>query len=379
DNATAAGVLCVVAAGNGGPSGLSITSPGCASGALTVGACDSTSRIAYFSSRGPANYLYTIKPDVLAPGYEIMSTLTGGTYDRKSGTSMATPHVAGAAALVHQLHPSWTPVMLKGVLMGSAKNLGLDPWTQGKGTLDVLSAMRARFVAAPQMLSFGLDDLAASRWQRSDTVTVWNESDTSVTFLVEPSAGVPAGVAITADLPAITVPAHGSAQLAVSCDVDNTLPSVSAGTLSGVTGSIALISPVDTLHFPWALVVAPYIELQIALPEDMTPFTMLLMPRSGRGAITSDSFAKNGMTTWHNRTVIPRGSYDVMLLALQWSTYGLTWFVHDSVRVEPVATLLLSDHDQLFRVGSALKDESGVALDSTYLMTYASQLSSLRS
>ena len=69
DNATSAGVLCVVAAGNTGPSYQTIGSPGCAATALTVGACDKTDQVASFSSRGPVSTNFSLKPDIVPQGF----------------------------------------------------------------------------------------------------------------------------------------------------------------------------------------------------------------------------------------------------------------------------------------------------------------------
>lgn len=119
DNATAAGVVCVVAAGNNGRS-FGIDSPGAARSALTVGASDSHDQIATFSSRGPASPTFENKPDVLAPGVDIVSALPGGQYGPLSGTSMATPYVAGTVALLLERHPGWSPAVVKAALLLSA-------------------------------------------------------------------------------------------------------------------------------------------------------------------------------------------------------------------------------------------------------------------
>ena len=103
------GLTVVVAAGN---DGRGVSSPGCASGAIAVGAVDSNNNVVYFSGRGPAL-------DMVAPGYNIYSTLIGG-YGRMSGTSMATPHVSGVVALLLQADSSLTTDKIKTALYNTA-------------------------------------------------------------------------------------------------------------------------------------------------------------------------------------------------------------------------------------------------------------------
>jgi subtilisin family serine protease len=104
------GLTVVVAAGN---DGKGVSSPGCASGAIAIGAVDSSNNVVYFSGRGPAL-------DIVAPGYNIYSTVIGG-YGRMSGTSMATPHVSGVVALLVNTNPSLTTSDIKTALYNTAK------------------------------------------------------------------------------------------------------------------------------------------------------------------------------------------------------------------------------------------------------------------
>src|SRR5690606_16016887 len=108
------GALFVIAAGNSGPNSQTVSSPGSADTALTVAAVDRSDRLANFSSRGPRRGDGALKPEIAAPGVGIVAARAGGAqigdlYTSSTGTSMATPHVAGAAAILAQKYPDWTP------------------------------------------------------------------------------------------------------------------------------------------------------------------------------------------------------------------------------------------------------------------------------
>ena len=158
DTASDAGTVVVVAAGNGGPKERTVESPGCARKAITVGATDKTDVIASWSSRGPVIWgnETLIKPDVTAPGVSINSTWLGGRYNTKSGTSMATPHVAGVATLLIQAHPDWSPEYIKSAIMGVSLDLNESYYAQGAGRVDAYSSAITELTAIPPSSSFGL-------------------------------------------------------------------------------------------------------------------------------------------------------------------------------------------------------------------------------
>ncbi|MFD7157992.1 S8 family serine peptidase [Kribbella sp. NPDC059898] len=219
------GVLFTIAAGNSGPDASTVGSPGDADSALTVGAVDSTDAITYFSSRGPA-VGGSLKPEITAPGSEIVAARAAGTsmghpvdanYTSASGTSMATPHVAGAAAILAEEHPDWTPAQLKDQLISTAKTTAdTSVYAQGAGRVDVSRAFR-QTVAASGVVDFGMRPFGATD-PVVKQLTYTNRGDQSVTLeLTQKSAGtaVPAGT-IQLGASSVTIPAHGTADVPVT-------------------------------------------------------------------------------------------------------------------------------------------------------------------
>ncbi|KAB2332512.1 S8 family serine peptidase [Bacillus mesophilum] len=143
--------------------------------------------LADFSSRGPVTSTWEIKPDVVAPGVAIKSTIPGG-YLPLQGTSMAAPHVAGACALLKQAHPDWGPVQIKSALMNTAKQLvnqtGLPykTYEQGAGRIQLEKALKTESLVMPGSLQFGKFKLADQQHMHTTSIEIENTSRSDITY-----------------------------------------------------------------------------------------------------------------------------------------------------------------------------------------------------
>jgi subtilisin family serine protease len=251
------GTLFVISAGNSGPGAQTVGSPGAADAALTVGAVDHEDELAGFSSRGPRIGDGAIKPDITAPGVSIVAARAAGTamgspvddrYTAASGTSMAAPHVAGAAAILAGKHPDWVADLIKSTLMGTAEpSDGLSAFEQGAGRVDVAAVVAARGTvsASPASVGFGTvlyphhDDEPITK-----TVTYRNSGTAPVTLDVTVESDAPAGL-FTLSPSQVTVPAGGTADVSVTTDtrVDGA-EGVFSGTVVAAGGDTRVRVPV---------------------------------------------------------------------------------------------------------------------------------------
>ncbi|MET8352459.1 S8 family serine peptidase [Micromonospora sp. NPDC005206] len=211
------GTLFVVAAGNEGKP-KSVSTPASADDALAVAAVDADDERAYFSSRGPRVGDNHIKPEISAPGVDIVAAAPGGGYAPMSGTSMATPHVAGSAAILAGRHPDWSGAQLKAALMGSAKPAGADSlYDQGAGRVDI-----GRAVAQPVAAEVAAIDFPVQRWPHADDtpftrVIGYRNTGTAPVSLSLTITPAPTGM-ITVSPATLMVPAGGRAEATITVD-----------------------------------------------------------------------------------------------------------------------------------------------------------------
>ncbi|PUB29927.1 subtilisin family serine protease [Promicromonospora sp. AC04] len=214
------GALFVTAAGNGGP--RTISTPALADSALTVGAVDATDTLAGFSSTGPA-LDGGIKPEVTAPGVDVLAARSqlvrgSGMYTTMSGTSMATPHVAGTAALVAAAHPGWTAQQIKEAIVSTAvPTPAYTAYEAGSGRVDAAAAVDAS-VFGTASAGFGFHTFGSGPDELSKPITYTNLGDAPVELDLAVDGTVPAGF-LALSSSSVTVPAHGTAAVTLTADL----------------------------------------------------------------------------------------------------------------------------------------------------------------
>ncbi|MFJ5214010.1 S8 family peptidase [Streptomyces sp. NPDC088354] len=349
--------LFVIAAGNEGDAPSTVGSPGSADAALTVGAVDKSDALADFSSRGPRVGDGAIKPDVTAPGVDITAAAAKGSvidtdpevphpadgYLTISGTSMATPHVTGAAAILAQEHPDWTGQQIKAVLIGSAEDGGYTPFQQGSGRIDVARAIGQSVVAEPASLNFG-----TALWPHNDdprltrTVTYRNSGQQDVTLDLSLTGQGPRGGAapagfFTLDKQQVTVPAGGAAEATVT--VDSTL----GGTVDGAYSAYVVATGGGQSVRTAAAVVREAESYNLTIKN---------LDRTGHPAATFDTMVTSlddfdvapELTAGTTTVRVPKGTYSVDSMIMKLKSDGKTpqsadWLTRPVVKITGDTTL----------------------------------------
>lgn len=256
--------------------------------------------MAEFSSEGPTPYTHELKPDISAPGVGILSSVPAsasypGSFAVFDGTSMASPAVAGAAALLRASHPDWTPAQIKSALMGSAipaftdttRSAEASPLREGAGFLQVQGANDAGVLADPPSVNFGLVN-GASADTETQGITVADAGDGSGTWSVsvDLQPGAPAGVTV-AGPPSVSVPAGGDGAVALQLHVP-------AGAGEGdVAGFLVLTSGSRVRRVPfWGRVERPALDPR--LPHQMHRLGIFTGDtRSGHARISAYRYPDN--------------------------------------------------------------------------------------
>jgi subtilisin family serine protease len=280
------GTLFVIAAGNYGAD-RTVGSPAAADDALTVGSVSKQDEPSDFSSRGPRLGDGAAKPEISAPGGAIVAARPAGVpplgepvgdgYQKLDGTSMAAPHVAGAAAILAQQHPDWTAPMLKSALVSSAREVAdAGVYQVGAGRLDLARATATPVVATAAVSAYLPWPNTGSEVRR--TVTWTNTGDAPVTLALSAEVvdrkgqPAPAGLVTLAE-DGVTVPVGGSAPV----DVVVTGQEGHSGTYSGVLVASDAAGAVHTRT-----------AISVYQQEQRFSFTANLLDRDG--AVPTDEF-----------------------------------------------------------------------------------------
>ena len=342
------GVLFVVAAGNNGPAGHSISAPGAAASALTVGAVDRQDKLAQFSSTGPRIGDALVKPEINAPGVGVVAARAAGTsmgapvddrYTAASGTSMATPHVAGAAALLAQQHPDWSGQTLKNALVDSAADVGMPWYQQGAGRVDVAKAVTQKATATASA-SFG-------RYERGTggvltrELDYTNDSDAPLTLdltaTVKGWDGRPT-TAFSLSTSRLTIAAHGKGSATLKLDPEAGAAGVYGGVVTATGTGTTLRTPLSVYEAPQTFPVAVHVRDTTGKPP--APAFGQLIDDTNGGDDTNDPFDDTvsyyfDVVNGEGVANVPSGRYS----AVSWATENTAGVRRWSALAAPALTV----------------------------------------
>ncbi|WP_328907667.1 S8 family serine peptidase [Streptomyces sp. NBC_00234] len=311
----ASGSLFVVAAGNTGPGKATVGSPGAADAALTVGAVSKQDQLANFSSRGPLKETFAVKPEITAPGVGIVAARAAGTsmgtpvdanYTAANGTSMATPHVSGAAAILAQRHPDWTADRLKQVLVGTAEQGSYTAYQQGGGRVDVPKALDATVHSSPAVVSMGKSSAESAPVTKTISYANTSATDTTLSlrlFTVGENAPPLDGTFTLSDT-SVTVPANSTRSMTVTYHPE-------LGAMGDYTGVITATATDGTaVHTTiGATKSVPTVDLTVnTIDRNGVPATGELAVFDLDTGVVQQAFPQGGTKT----VSVPEGRYSVM-------------------------------------------------------------------
>jgi minor extracellular serine protease Vpr len=210
-------------AANGAPTTISA--------ALTYFSTTNANIMAGFSGQGPTDVEFRVKPDVVAPGVNVLSSIPGNKWAFFQGTSMATPHLAGSAAIVLQQHPGWTAAQVRSAIVNNATQGVLkdfrtgaflspaDPNIVGAGLDNLLAAVGATVALDPVSVSFGAVP-SGSGVSKSVALTLTNVSGSAKTYALSIGSVQGSGVSFAISTPSVSLAAGASATVTVAMTAD---------------------------------------------------------------------------------------------------------------------------------------------------------------
>lgn len=326
--------LFVTSAGNFGGYPESLETPSTAEAALAVGAVDKSDVLAWFSAWGPRIDGTGVKPEIVAPGVDITAARAEGSelgppvgenYMELSGTSMATPHVAGAAALLLEANPSWTWAQLKSALVTSAVDVGSGVFQQGGGRVDVPSALAQTVHSDLATVDLGVLEYPHDDGETSTAeVTLTNDGDTDVTLdlateAVNENGEVAPPEMITAEPATLDLPAGGSDVVTLTFDPQTGPIGLFGGTL------VASVGGLEALQVP----------LSFKKEPQLVDLTVEVLEREGADDLSGlvniqnvddvDTFFEQYEVYVGAQTIttrVPLGHYAVSLMSFQFTGFA---------------------------------------------------------
>lgn len=280
----------------------------------------------------------------MAPGSLIRSAKMGGGTLVASGTSMAAPHVAGAVALLLELHPEWTPADVKAALVGSARSIESDVMGQGGGRIDVYGAAKGGGAIWPAVVTFGRHGRAGA-WTSTRTVRVINRSATAQTF--QAGFSTPANVTVTAEPPSFTLGAGGSRDVvlnaAITAEAEEALATLAHG------GRITFTSNDIAMQVPWVAVDAA----RLVLTHELRSSILWSCDRGPGMSPTAPGFS--------HELLVPNSRCDLVAYALADEGGGAT-LVSKDVRIHDDVELAFTIADAMHEFRVAGVDQNGAPI-----------------
>jgi subtilisin family serine protease len=306
------GTLFVCSAGNLPIKPIPVGSPSTADAALSVANFDKTGALHWSSLQGPRVGDYGVKPDIGGPGTDIYAArspsalphLPEGPYVPLTGTSMASPHVAGAAALLAHAHPDWKGGQIKETLMASAVTVpDLGVFAQGAGIVNVARALGQQVTVTPASLSVGALEWPHTEAPASRTMTYHNRGATPLTLDLALDGNAPDGL-LALSATTLTVPAGGDAT------VDVVVDEKASDAYGFYSGRLVATGAGVTLQTPFSVYLeAPAASLRVSAvgKDGRPPATVMITlikpdPSSADGAVYYTASGSRRVplnSTWH--------------------------------------------------------------------------------
>ncbi|MBN2410047.1 S8 family serine peptidase [candidate division KSB1 bacterium] len=364
ENATRAGVLCVATAGNAGESGEddnsfeTIYSPAAGANVLAVGSCGPNFERSFFSSKGPTAYTALIKPEALAPGEQITSLWLNNATHTLDGTSMAAPFATGAAALLKQQRPEWSPQQLKAAIVNGCGHVdpAESPYSVGNGCINTWSSATCDFTVSPGILNFSPIVLDKPVWSDTLSFTVGNHGSQNRTIKLSVESPNP-GLQLDLSAVSLSIAPGGFQTVQAVLQVSQSGP-IQHDNPYSYTGTIHCTSGNDSVRAPFGAIMSNVLVLDF----DDSPGLYVLYSPDTKTCYTKHP--RYGEKIFTHR--LPTGKYNVFALFEEFTVNQDTFVCYYGVEHSDINTAgfrqeLISREEAVWPAWDPVKCISGVA------------------